>query len=116
MSTLPATNARPIHSPSIAWGRPQSIASLAILLSVAGVTAIWSTVLALWSLWTTDDLKSVGMVIPVVGLVLILRAWRTLGWEMNGTWWGAALLALTIGVVRLRAQSVLVFMIPPHWA
>jgi exosortase J len=116
MSTLPATNVRPIHSPSISRGRPQTIASLAILLSVAGVTAIWSTVLALWSLWTTDDLKSVGMVIPVVGLVLILRAWRTLGWEMNGTWWGAALLALTIAVVRLREQSVLVLMIAPQWS
>jgi exosortase J len=116
MSTLPATNARAIHSSSIARARPQTIASLAILLSVAGVTAIWSTVLALWNLWATDGLKSVGMVIPVVGLVLILRAWRTLGWEMNGTWWGAALLALTIVVVRLREQSVLVFMITPHWS
>jgi exosortase J len=112
---LPPTNARPIHSPSIAWARPQTIASLAILLSVVGVTAIWSTVFALWDLWTTDDLKSVGMLVPVVGLVLILRAWRTLDWEMNGTWWGAVLLALTIAVVRLREHAVLVFLITPQW-
>ena len=112
---LPATNARPIHSPTVAWGRPQAIASLAILLSVVGVTAILSTVLALWHFWTTDDLKSVGMLIPVVGLVLILRAWRTLDWEMNGTWWGAGLLALTIAVVHLREQAVLVFLITPQW-
>jgi exosortase J len=116
MSTLPATNAGSIHSSSIAWARPRTVASFAVLLSVAGITAIWSTVLALWSLWTTDGLKSVGLVIPVASLVLILRVWRTLGWEMNGTWWGAALLALTIGVVRLREQSVLVFMISPHWS
>jgi exosortase J len=116
MSMLSTTIARPIHSTSIAWARPQTIAFLAVLLSVAGVTAILSTVLALWSLWTTDDLKSVGMVIPVVGLVLILRVWRTLDWEMNGTWWGAALLALTITIVRLREQSVLVFLITPQWS
>jgi exosortase J len=115
MSMLPTTNARAIHSPSIAWARPQTIASLAILLSVAGVTAIWSTVFALWDLWTRDDLKSVGMLIPVVGLVLILRAWRTLNWEMNGTWWGAVLLALTVAVVRLREHAVLVFLITPQW-
>jgi exosortase J len=115
MSMLPATNARPIHSLGIAWERPQTIASLAILLSVVGVAAIWSTVFGLWHLWTTDDLKSVGMLIPLAGLVLILRAWRTLNWEMNGTWWGAALLALTIAVVHLREQTVLVFLITPQW-
>ena len=115
MSMLPATSARPIHSPSSACASPQTIASFAILLSVVGVTAIRSTVFALWDLWTKDDFKSVGMLIPVVGVILILRAWRTLDWEMNGTWWGAALLALTIAVVGLREQAVLVFLITPQW-
>ena len=116
MSTLPASDARPIISSSFAGFSPQNAAFTAALLSVLGTTAIWPTLLFLWSLWTTDALKSVGMIIPVVSLVLILRVWRSLGWEMNGTWWGAALLTVTIAVVRLREQSVLVFMISPQWS
>jgi exosortase J len=116
MSTLPASDARPLISSSFARVSPQHAAALAALLSILGVTAIWPTVLFLWSLWTTDALKSVGMIIPLVSLILILRVWRTLGWEMDGTWWGAALLALTIAVVRLREQSVLVFMVTLQWS
>jgi exosortase J len=115
MSMHSATNARPIHSLSIAWASPQRVASLAILLSLVGVTAIRSTIFALWHLWTTDGFKSIGMLIPVAGLVLIVRAWRTLDWEMDGTWWGAGLLALTIAAVGLREQAVLVFLITPQW-
>ena len=43
---------------------------------------------ALWALWIGDALKSIGMFIPLVSFVLILRVWRSLGWEMEGSWWG----------------------------
>jgi exosortase J len=56
------------------------------------------------------------MMIPLVSFVLIMRVWKMLAWEMDGTWWGAALLAATIAVVRLREQSVLVFMVSPQWS
>src|ERR1700689_4378334 len=71
-------------------------AALATGLSVAGVFAVLSTALFLWGLWTTDPLKSIGGLIPIVSLVLILRAWRSLGWEMCGNWWGLAIVAVTI--------------------
>ncbi len=71
--------------------------------------------LALWTLWTVDPLKSVGMVIPVVSFVLVLRAWRTLGWESDGSWWGLALLVATALVVRLRDQTVLLLVLGPQW-
>jgi exosortase J len=87
----------------------------AALLAVIGLTSIWSTVLYLWALWTTDALKSIGMVIPVVSAVLIFRAWRSLDYEMEGTWWGAILLAVTILAVHLREQAVLVFILTPAW-
>ena len=55
-----------------------------LLVAVLGLSTIWSTVNALWALWTTDALKSIGMFIPLVSFVLILRVWRSLGWEMDG--------------------------------
>ena len=56
------------------------------------------------------------MFIPIVSAVLILRVWRSLKWEMDGSWWGLSILAATILAVRLRDQSVLVFMLSPQWS
>ena len=72
---------------------------LAALLAILGLPTIWSTVNALWSLWMSDALKSIGMFIPVVSFVLVLRVWRSLGWEMDGSWWGLVILAVTAIVV-----------------
>ncbi len=88
---------------------------LAAALSVAGLMSVWSTALLLWGLWTTDPLKSIGMVVPAVSFVLVLRVWRSLGWETNGSWWGLALLAGTAAVVRLREESVMVLVLSPQW-
>jgi exosortase J len=91
-------------------------AALATGLSVVGVFAVLSTALFLWGLWTTDPLKSIGGLIPIVSLVLILRAWRSLGWEMRGTWWGLAIVAVTIAMVHLRDHAILEFILTPSWA
>ncbi len=64
----------------------------------------------------TDGLKSIGMVIPLVSGVLIFRAWRSLDYEMQGTWWGAFILILTIAVVHIREQAVIVFILSPQWS
>lgn len=116
MSTLSASDTRPITAVGSVGFAPRYAASLATLLTVLGATAIWPTVLFLWSLWTTDALKSVGMIIPLVSLILILRVWRSLGWEMSGSGWGAAILLATVATVRLREQTVLVFMVTPQWS
>ena len=87
----------------------------AFLLAALGLSSIWSTVLYLWALWTTDALKSIGMIIPLVSAVLILRAWRTLDYEMDGSWWGAVVLLVTIAAVHFRDQSVLVLILTPSW-
>jgi exosortase J len=91
-------------------------AALATGLSVVGVFAVFSTAMFLYALWTNDPLKSIGGLIPIVSLVLILRAWRSLGWEMRGTWWGLAILAVTIAAVHLRDHAVLELIITPSWA
>ena len=88
---------------------------LASALTVAGLMSVWSTALLLWGLWTTDPLKSIGMVVPAVSFVLVLRVWRSLGWETDGSWWGLALLAGTAAVVRLREESVMVLVLSPQW-
>jgi exosortase J len=67
-------------------------------------------------MWTLDALKSIGMLVPLVSFVLIMRAWRSLGWEMNGSWWGLVLLVATAVVVHIREQSILVFVFSPQWS
>jgi exosortase J len=67
-------------------------------------------------MWTTDGLKSIGMLIPIVSFVLILRTWRSLNWEMQGHWSGLLILVLTILAVHIREQSILIFVLSPRWS
>jgi exosortase J len=85
------------------------------MLAVLGLTTIWSSLLYLWAMWSTDALKSIGMVVPAVSFVLVLRAWRSLGWELDGTWWGFALLVATAVLVRIREQAVMLLVLSPQW-
>jgi hypothetical protein len=95
MIRMPSRTFPKVLSPAFA-GRvylsPAVAAAVVAVLSVLGLTTILSSVRALWWLWTTDPLKSIGMVIPVVSFLLILRVWRSLDWEVDGSWWGLALL------------------------
>ena len=117
MTTLPAVaEVRPLHPAGKAGLTPQQAAGLAAALAVLGLSTIWSTVDALWSMWTTDALKSIGMLVPLVSFILILRVWRSLGWRMEGSWWGLAVLLVTIAVVHIRDQAVLVFVFSPQWS
>ena len=94
----------------------QPSAVLAAILAALGLTALWPTVLFLWALWTTDALKSIGMVIPLVSAFLIFRAWRSLNYEMNGTWWGALIILVTVAAVQIREQAVVVLILSPQWS
>ena len=70
----------------------------------------------LLSIWTTDDLKSMGLVVPFVSAALILRVWRRLGWETEGTWWGFALLAAVAALVFVREQTLLIVLVNSNWS
>lgn len=110
---------RPERSSLLSHGRPGTVPShvvWATLLSILGVLSIFSTALYLWALWTTDPLKSIGGLIPVVSLILILRVWRALGWEREGSWWGLALLIATVGIVHWRDHAVLELVLSPSWS
>ena len=95
---------------------PVQFSALATTLAVLGLSIIWPSVIGLWTLWTTDALKSIGMVIPVVSLLLILRVWRKLGWQAEGTWWGLALLLITMAAARVQQQGILIMVVSPRWS
>jgi len=95
---------------------PVQFAAVASALAVLGLSTIWFTMLSLWTLWTSDALKSIGMIIPLVSFILILRAWRTLGWRAEGTWWGLLVLVGTVVVAELQQQAILILVISPRWS
>lgn len=88
---------------------------MATLCAAAGLLTIWPSVESLYSIWTTDDLKSMGMVVPLVCYLLILRAWRTLDWETDGSWWGFAVLATSAALMFLRDQMLLIVTVNKNW-
>jgi exosortase J len=116
MSTFPAADLRAVPLPRVAKLAPPRAAGFAAALAVLGVCAVWSTAVALWQLWTMDALKSIGMMVPLVSFILILRVWRSQNWQMEGSWWGLAILAVTIAAVHVRDQAVLVLVVSPKWA
>ena len=83
-----------------------SLAALALL----GCVGISSALLSLCDLWTNDPLRSIGGLIVVASVVLTLREWRQLGWELRGSWWGLLPIAfaLLIGGLRGRLSWILV--------
>ena len=94
---------------------PAGGAGVVSFLSVIGLSTIWGSVVLLWVLWTTDALKSIGMVVPFVSFLLLLRVWRSLGWEMDGTWWGLVVLLGTMVLVTLRDHAVMMLVLAPQW-
>jgi len=80
---------------------------------VAGAVSIFPTLDYLWAMWAYDPVKSLGMFIPVVSVVLLVAAWRRTGWTLDGSWWGLAIVAMTVAAVHLRSQAVLLLVLTP---
>ena len=95
--------------------QPKPVVALASLCAAAGLLTIWPSVQSLYSIWTTDDLKSMGMVVPVVCYLLILRTWQRFGYETDGSWWGFALFASSAALMFLRDQMLLIVTINRNW-
>ncbi len=91
------------------------VVALACVSAAVGLLSVYSTVTALLNIWRNDDLRSMGMVVPLVSLALILRSWRQIGWRADGSWWGFALLAAAAGLMFLHDQTLLVVMINKDW-
>jgi len=56
-----------------------------------------------------------GMVVPLVCYLLILRAWKSLDYELDGSWWGFAVLAGSAALMFLRDQMLLIVTINKDW-
>jgi exosortase J len=91
------------------------VAALACLAGVAGLLTIFSSVRMLWTIWRTDDLKSMGLVVPFVCAALILREWRRLDFETQGTWWGFGVLAVSAALMFLRDQTLFIVTVNKDW-
>ena len=95
--------------------KPRFAVALACACAAAGLFTIYSSVRMLLSIWGSDDLKSMGLVVPFVCAGLILRVWRQLGWETEGSWWGFAVLAGAALLVFVRDQTLLVVTVNKDW-
>jgi len=95
---LAATSAKP-SAPS------HTLCSLMVLVSLVGCLGLLNVLFALWNVWTTDPLRSIGMLIPPVSILLTLRVWRQMGWQMRGRAWGLLLIALAF-LLDLSHQSL----------
>src|SRR5579875_1078590 len=115
----PSDPARPpvttTRNPAIHSLGPWAVVGLACFAATAGLLTIFSSVRMLWIIWRTDDLKSMGLVVPFICAALILREWRRLDWETDGTWWGFALLAVSAALMFLRDQTLFIVTINKDW-
>jgi exosortase J len=110
----PLADSRQPTAPSIAlW-------CTIVFLAAAGCLGIERELALLWRCWTTDPLRSIGMLIPPASIILTLRVWRQNNWELCGSWWGLALIggAFFVSILHqsaevfLTAGSALVSLIP----
>lgn len=64
---------------------------------------------ALVDIWRTDDLRSIGFLVPTVAATLCIRAWRKSPPQIYGTWWGLVLCALALAAARINGSNPFVF-------
>jgi exosortase J len=77
------------------------------VLAAAGCLGIQRELALLWRCWTTDPLRSIGMLIPLASIILTVRVWRQNGWQMRGSWWGLAVIGAAFFISILRASAEL---------
>src|SRR5208282_1230782 len=51
---------------------------------MTGAIGLAPALMGLWDVWTDDPLRSIGMLIVPASVILTLRVWRWLGWELRG--------------------------------
>ncbi|HVN92972.1 MAG TPA: exosortase J [Terracidiphilus sp.] len=76
-----------------------------VILAAAGCVGIERELALLWRCWTTDPLRSIGMLIPPASIILTLRVWRKNGWQLRGSWLGLVLIAAAFSVSILRHSA-----------
>jgi exosortase J len=80
------------------------------LLGIAaalGVLGLAPQFIALWQIWNSDPLRSIGMLLAPTAVILILRSWRLTEWELRGTWWGILPILFAYALVTFSRSLVL---------
>ncbi len=80
-------------------------AAMILLLSGAGWWCMADRIRALWEIWSSDGLRSVGALFSVAAIGLSFRAWRGQNWRNSGTWWGLLPIAAVIVAANLASNS-----------
>src|SRR5947207_2196084 len=76
---------------------------LAVILAAAGFAlGLGYKFRILWRMWTSDGVRSIGLLFLPVSALLCTRAWRGYKRGVNGTWWGFALMAAAVAVARIQ--------------
>jgi exosortase J len=94
---------------------PRLAIALACICAAAGLFTVYSSVATLMDIWRTDDLKSMGLMVPFISFALILRAWRSIGWETEGSWSGFAILAASAVLMFLRDRTLFIVTVNKNW-
>ncbi|HKF47810.1 MAG TPA: exosortase J [Terracidiphilus sp.] len=89
------------RSDNSCWTLPLVWSGVAVTAAV-GCIGFYREIFLLWTVWTSDSLRSIGILIPPLSILLTLRVWKQLGWERKGSWWGFALIGLAFGMSALR--------------
>lgn len=88
---------RSMQQPEDSRHRAWTALSATVILTMAGLMLCFhSELAALWVLWTTDPLRSIGMAVPIVSAGLLIRCWRLEDWTQGGTWWGLVLVGVSL--------------------
>jgi exosortase J len=77
------------------------------VLVILGCLGIYREIVALWATWTTDPLRSIGLLIPPASIVLTLSVWRRAKWVLRGSWWGLLAIVLSFFLSILRQKMTL---------
>jgi exosortase J len=75
---------------------------LALMCTALGLLGLLPQLTELWGGWTTDPLRSIGLLLPPVSLWLALRSWSWSDFERGGNWWGFPLMAAALLLVTLK--------------
>lgn len=73
---------------------------LALGVTLLGLTAFSDRLIELAGLWTTDGLRSIGILVLPVSAWLAFRSWRWSDWQSGGSWWGAIPIAIALLAAR----------------
>ena len=84
-----------------AFVEKRSVQVSAIVLAVClGGLALYPLWMSIWTLWSEDPLRSIGMFFPPLSLLGTVWVWRRLQWSMDGSFWGVPIFIGSIIAAR----------------